>query len=555
MGHTQTWEFDVAEWCTSLLGRFAMRRVVLLFSLVVALAAGGQTGAPSGTFSFDGKQWWDYVKVLADDNMEGRNTGSDGERRAEAYVVEQVKSSGLQPAGVNGFYQPVKLVESKLDEVNSSFALVKDGKTDPLTLGDDLILSARLDGGEVEAPLVFVGYGLKVPEKNYDDLAGLNLKGKVAVIFSGSPSSIPTELASHAQSTAERWKALKAAGAVGVISIPNPKAMDIPWDRIKGNRLQASMRLAEVNENAGEKVAAYFNPASAAKLFEGSGHSFEEISGLGANREAMPRFELKVSVRVKTAIERKEIESANVVAKLIGSDAKLKNEYVVVSAHIDHLGMGEPVNGDRVYNGAMDNGSGSALLLDLARSFKEHPEKLKRSVLFVWVTGEEKGLLGSRYFGTHPTVPRQAMVADINTDMFLPIVPLKLLTAFGVNESTLGDELKKVASTWNVQVQPDPQPLRNIFIRSDQYSFVRVGVPSIMFMVGSPEDPVLEKWLEERYHGRADDTNQPVDLKSAATFEDVARALVLDVANAGVKPEWKADSFFKRYATEPDLGK
>ncbi|ABF43338.1 peptidase M28 [Candidatus Koribacter versatilis Ellin345] len=529
-----------------------MRKEILLSSLLVAIAAGGQQ---TGPVAFDGKQWWTYVKVLADDNMEGRNTGSDGEKRAEAYVVEQAKASGLQAAGTNGFYQPVKLVESKLDEAGSSFALVKDGKSESLTLGDDLTLSARLDGGDVEAPLVFVGYGLTIPEKNYDDLAGLDLKGKVAVIFSGSPASIPTELASHAQSAAERWKALKAAGVVGVISIPNPKAMDIPWERIKGNRLQASMRLVELNETADEKLGGYFNPASAQKLFEGSGHSFDEIAALGANREALPHFALKVSVKAKTTIERKEIESANVVAKLVGSDAKLKNEYVVVSAHIDHLGMGEPVNGDRVYNGAMDNGSGSALLLDLARSFKEHPENLKRSVLFVWVTGEEKGLLGSRYFGLHPTVSRRAMVADINTDMFLPIEPMKVITAFGLNETTLGDALKKLAGERNVQVQPDPQPLRNIFIRSDQYSFVRVGVPSIMFMGGSPADPVLEQWLKERYHGRSDDTNQPVDLVAAGEFEAISRALVVDVANASAKPEWKAESFFKRYVAEPDLGK
>jgi Zn-dependent M28 family amino/carboxypeptidase len=381
-----------------------MKRLVVASVVLLSCAALAQFAGNS--FSFDGKQWWDYVKVLADDNMEGRLTGSEGEKRAQAYVVEQIKADGLQPAGTNGFYQEVSLLESKLDEGRSAFALVHSGIMQPLALGDDLILSARLDGGEVSAPLVFVGYGLNIPEKKYNDLTG-NLKGKVAVIFAGSPSDMPTELASHYQSSAERWKALKAAGVIGAIMIPNPAAMDIPWERIKGNRLQPSMRLADLNESEGEKLGVYFNPASAQKLFEGSGHTFEEIAALGAKRQPLPHFPLAVSVKANTEVVKKDLKSTNIVAKLAGSDAKLKNQYVVVSAHIDHLGMGEAVNGDRVYNGAMDNGSGSALLLDLARSFKEHPETLKRSVLFVWVTGEEKGLLGSRYFGLHPPVARK----------------------------------------------------------------------------------------------------------------------------------------------------
>ena len=522
---------------------------------ILLLCCGALAQDNSNSPQFDGRQWWDYVKVLADDNMEGRQTGSEGEKRAQAYVVEQIKADGLQPAGTNGFYQEVPLQESKLDEGRSAFALVHDGSVQPLVLGDDLVLSARLDGGPVNAPLVFVGYGLNVPEKKYNDLTE-NLKGKIAVMFAGSPADMPTELASHYQSSAERWKALKAAGAVGAIMIPNPAAMDIPWERIKGNRLQPSMRIADLNESEGEKLGAYFNPASAQKLFEGSGHTFDEIAALGAKRQPLPHFSLTVSVKANTEVIRRELKSTNVVAKLPGSDAKLKNQYVVVSAHIDHLGMGEAVNGDRVFNGAMDNASGSALLLDLARSFKEHPEKLKRSVLFVWVTGEEKGLLGSRYFGLHPTVPRKSIDADINTDMFLPIVPLKVLTVYGLNESTLGDDLKTVAEKWSVPVQADPQPLRNIFIRSDQYSFIRVGIPSIMMDVGasegSAEAKVRETWLKERYHGRADDTNQPVELEAAGKYEAVTRSFVTTEANAEHRATWKPESFFKRYESHPD---
>jgi Zn-dependent M28 family amino/carboxypeptidase len=243
------------------------------------------------------------------------------------------------------------------------------------------------------------------------------------------------------------------------------------------------------------------------------------------------------------------------VARIPGSDTKLKHQFVVLSAHIDHVGIGEPINGDRIYNGAMDNGSGSALLLELARSLQTTHEKLRRSVLFVWVTGEEKGLLGSKYFAAHPTVTATSMVADINTDMFLPIVPLKVLTVYGLAESDLGDRLTQVSIRLGVPLQPDPMPLLNVFIRSDQYNFVRHGVPSLMIDIGalpgSPEETIIKTWRSERYHAPSDDSNQPVDLVTAARYEEVIRALTIEVANDTARPAWKPDSFFRRYAVPP----
>ena len=321
--------------------------------------------------------------------------------------------------------------------------LIRDGKREPLTLGEDAIIGTRvMPARTVEAPLVFVGYGLKVPEKDYDDFAGLDLRGKIVVIFSGSPSEIPGALASHYQTAAERWKVLRAAGAVGIVSLINPASMDVPWSRIALNRAHPSMDLdyPEFNETEGDKLAVTVNPASAEKLFAGSGHTFAEIAALGKDRKPLPHFPLAVSLEAKTKVEVTKVASANLVAKIPGSDPVLKDEYVVLSAHLDHVGIGEPINGDRIYNGAMDNGSGSALLLDMAASFKKNPETLRRSILLVLVTGEEKGLLGSKYFAAHPTVAPKSIVADVNVDMFLPIVPLKLLTVQGINESDLGDQ-------------------------------------------------------------------------------------------------------------------
>jgi Zn-dependent M28 family amino/carboxypeptidase len=503
---------------------------------------------------FDGKTWWEHITVVADDRMEGRDTGSEGLRKAEAYVVEQLTKSRLQPVGTQGFYQPMKFISRQIVERDSSIALLRNGIEERLVLGDDAFFNTRVDlePGILTAPLVFAGYGLKIPERNYDDLAGLDLRGKIAVILVGSPGDIPTALAAHYQWAGERWKVFRAAGAIGIITIPNPASMDIPWGRMSLNRAHPQMDLAdpEFHELAGQKVALTFDPARAEKLFTGSGHMFQELADLARDRKPLPRFPLLVSLRSLARVKTQPLDSDNVIAKLPGSDPQLKNEFVVLSAHIDHLGIGEPINGDRVYNGAMDNGSGVALVLDMAASLQR--EKLRRSILFVFVTAEEKGLLGSKYFAARPTVDPKSIVADINVDMFLPIVPLTVLKVKGLAESDLGDAATRAAESLGVRVQPDLQPLRNSFIRSDQYNFVRHGIPSlnmeIGFDPGSPEQTIFKDWLTNHYHAPSDDIRQPVDLSAAALYEEIMRKLLVSVANADARPQWKADSFFRRYA-------
>jgi Zn-dependent M28 family amino/carboxypeptidase len=533
----------------------ALLSLIVACALVLAVLPSTIAQEIKSGSHFDGESWWNHVKVLADDKMEGRETGSRGERAAEEYAVKQLRNAGVEPAGSNGFYQPVKFVSRQIIEKDSSLTLVRDGKPERLVLGEDAIISARVaPSPEVNAGLVFVGYGLKIPEKDYDDFEDVNVKGKLAVILSGSPAEIPGALASHYQTLLERWKTLKAAGAIGIISIPNLAAIDIPWSRIALNRAHPSMDLdyPEFNETGGAQLSVTVNPAEAEKFFAGSGHSFEELAALAKDRKPLPHFPLSGSLEAKTKVETHTLESANVVGRLPGSDPALKDEYVVLSAHIDHLGIGEPINGDRIYNGAMDDGSGSALVLDMAASFHKNPEKLRRSILFVLVTGEEKGLLGSKYFAEHPTVPAKSMVADINVDMFLPIVPLHVLTVHGLAESDIGDRVWDAAQGVGVPVQPDPQPLRNVFIRSDQYNFIRHGIPSVMVDVGfrldSPEQKIFKDWLTNRYHAPSDDVNQPVDLATAAKYEEIIRTLLIKVANEEKRPQWKPESFFRRYA-------
>src|SRR5215470_14846762 len=368
-----------------------MRKPLLLLATctLVVLTASSQQPA-----HFDGASWWGYVKVLAADDMEGRETGSPALRRAEEYVVEQLKRAGLEPAGANGYYQTVQFEQRQIAEKESSLTLVHKNGVEPLTLGDDAIFNTRVDlAATLEAPLVFVGNGLSVPEQNFNDLAGLDLKGKVAVIFAGAPAEIPGPLAAHYSSAGERWKALQRSGAVGLITILNPASMDIPWSRMSANRAHPSMALTgrEFDETAGQKLAVTFNPARAEKLFAGSGHTLQEILDLAKDRKPLPHFPLPASIQARATVKKKSLESANVIAKLPGTDPKLKNEFVVLSAHIDHVGIGEPINGERIYNGAMDDGSGVAAVLDMAASLKQHPEKAKRSLIFLLVTAEEKG--------------------------------------------------------------------------------------------------------------------------------------------------------------------
>jgi hypothetical protein len=502
----------------------------------------------------DARRWWSHVEVLANDGMEGRNTGSPGHRRAADYVAAQFKQAGLSAAGTTGYIQPVAFKTRTIDEGRSSLTLVTNGHDQALALGEDANISLRSDAApSLEAPLVFVGYGLRIPELKLDDLAGQALTGTVAVYLTGSPSDVPGPLRAHYQSAGQRWAGLKPAGVVGTIAISNPRSTDIPWARSTLARLQPSMVLADaaLDDTAGQRLSVTMNPAHADKLLAGSGHTFPELLALADAGKPLPRFRLPARIKATVHVDRGEVESQNVAGILRGSDPLRRNEYVVLSAHLDHLGVGGAVNGDTIYNGAMDNASGVAAILEIANDLHASGAKPARSILFVAVTGEEKGELGSRYFAAHPTVPADSMIANVNTDMFLPLFPLRTLMVLGLDESDLGVDIRAVAKDLGLRVQADPEPQRNRFIRSDQYSFIRAGVPALAMKVGyeadTKEAAIARKWIAERYHAPSDDLDQPIDLSAAATYIDVVKTLALRIADRRDRPTWNDDSFFKRF--------
>ncbi len=529
---------------------------VILLGTIFAVAA-----KTSADLESEGKRWWAHVQYLADDKLEGRDTGSAGFRKAAEYVAGKFEASGLKPAGTSGYFQPIQFSVRQIDEERSSLAIVRDARVVPVKRGEGATRGGRVDVPErVEAPAVFVVYGLSIPEVNHDDLAGLDLRGKVAVFLSGGPAAIPGPLKAHYQSAGERWRALEKAGAIGMAAILNPAAMGMPWARSSLARLNPQMELADASlrEINDIKMSCTINPARAEKFFEGSGHTFAEVLEAAKSEKPLPRFPLAVSFRAKVTVKHWQAESPNVVGILPGSDPLLKDEYVVISAHLDHVGVGQAINGDNIYNGAMDNASGVASLLEIARAMRESKMSLKRSVIFLAATAEEKGLLGSKYYAHHPTVNGKNIVANINMDMFLPLFPLKYLEVQGLDESSLGDDIRAVAKSAGVEVQADKEPNANRFISSDQYSFIRAGVPALAFKFGyvrgSPEDKIFHEWYKQRYHAPSDDANQPVDVAASAQFNRILTELAGRVANAPARPQWKPESFFRRFANKQSPG-
>ncbi|UAK24566.1 M28 family metallopeptidase [Sphingomonas nostoxanthinifaciens] len=519
-------------------------------TLLIALAATSALAEPA--VSPRGQAWWHDIAVLADDNMEGRLTGTPGYQRAADYVIQRFRAEGLAPAGEHGGYiQTIAFQEQVVDQHASTAALVAaDGTAAPLAVGDALILSpaGAPRPASVDAPLVFIGYGLHLPAQGHDDLKGLDLRGKIAVFISGGPAALAGPV--KAANRNARAEFLAAAGAVGMITLNTPKQIEIPWARQKLLASQTGMYLADpaLREMPDGFVSGSIDPAQAERLFAGSGHSFDEMAALADASQPVPTFALPLRLRATIAAQRRAVTAPNVIAKLEGSDPTLRSEYVALSAHLDHVGVGEAIDGDRIYNGAMDDASGVASVLDIAHRLKAGPRP-KRSILFVIVAAEEKGLLGSHYYALRPTVPKGSIVADLNFDMPLPLWPLTTVLAQGDAESSLGAAARTVAAQNGLSLIADPLPNRNSFVRTDQFSFVKAGIPALAFKFGFAPGTdafrIEHDWRATHYHAPSDDVNQPGVLKDEAIkLDDYVAALARTVADTPARPVWLSGSVF-----------
>jgi Zn-dependent M28 family amino/carboxypeptidase len=371
----------------------------------------------------------------------------------------------------------------------------------------------------------------------------------------GGPDSVPGPLRAHASYRAERWKAFRRAGAVGMIELRGGRTKDY-WKVSAASRFEPSLVLEgrEFDEAPGMKVMLYWRGAKSAPLFQGTKHRFEDLIALAEKGGRPPRFELPSRLRARIASSVQPAECRNVVGVIRGSDKKLREQYVILSAHLDHLGVGVPVEGDSIYNGAMDNASGCATLLEVARLIKRSGHAPKRSLVFLFVTAEESGLWGSTYFAGRPTVPARRIVADLNIDMFLPIQPIRGITAYGIDESDLGDLARRVAKTDSLKVVPDPKPSRLYFVRSDQYSFIRHGIPAIFVDAGPTDSAAIkaeDAWNDAHYHKPSDDAAQTLDLAAVARYDRYILALTRAIADSPRKPAWKRDSHFRNLGRSP----
>jgi len=521
------------------------RAVLLCMLLILPVKVLAADSAPA-------TQWWADLSALANDGMEGRLTGSPGYERAARYVISRLGAVGLKPAGIQGYLQPVKLEQQLVDQDQSHAELVPpDGGSVPLTIGEQMLITAG--GGprpaHVEAPVVFIGYGLHLPKQGHDDFAGQDLKGKIVVVLSGGPADLSGALKSNARF--ERNTELAKLGVLGIVSLTTPKQVEILWERQKLLARGPGMYLADpgLRDTKVPFFAATFDPTRADILFKDSGHSFTELAALADESKPLPRFSLAYRLKADVTAHRSQLVSPNIVAKLDGHDPRLKSEYVAVSAHLDHLGIGAPIKGDRIYNGAMDDASGVATVLDIAHRLAKGPS-LRRSVLFLFFTAEEKGLLGSSYYARRPTVPKGSIVADLNFDMPLPLWPLKTVYAPGQEESSLGEDARAIAEAQGLAMVPDPLPDRNVFIRTDQFSFVREGIPALVFKFGfakdTPEFGIEHDWRANRYHAPSDDLSQPMLKDEAAKLDDFVAAIAARLADSETRPHWRPDSVFRK---------
>ena len=498
---------------------------------------------------FDAQAVRAHVTFLADDLLEGRDTGSRGYDIAASYVASQFIALGLKPAAADGsFFQKLTVREARLDGA-PRLALTYGGKETVFSDTAQLLVRPSLTDAKVaiEAPLVFAGFGFDRPDLGFNDYRGLDVKGKIVVVLTGAPKGTPSELGAHLNSD-KAMMAMKR-GAIGVISIPTDEdTRRRPWDK----RVAISDGPAKgwvgtdgkaFSRTPGIMGGATLNPDVAAPLFAASGKSLTKIRAEADRTGGKPKgFAMKAKASLSYAQTWKDVQSENVVAVLPGSDPAVSSEFIGMTAHLDHIGI-HGKGQDTLHNGAMDNASGVATMLEVAKAVAK--EKPRRSVMFAALTGEEGGLIGSDYLARNPVVGGE-MVGLVNFDMPVLTYMFSDVVAFGAENSTMGKVVAEAAKKAGIKLSPDPMPEEGLFTRSDHYRFVQQGIPSVFLMTGhaGPGKEAFNHFLATHYHQPSDDLNLPFDWVAGAKFAEVNYYIVRAIANEAELPRWYADSFF-----------
>lgn len=492
------------------------------------------------------------VEFLASDLLEGRDTGSRGHELAAAYVASRFRALGLRPAGEKGgWYQQVPLRRAT-GGAPPVVSLATARSRTPLTPGTDVAVRPSLvdKQRQFEAGLVFVGHGLVDSSLGLDDYAGLDVRAKIVVALAGTPKGLRNDVAAHLGSMKDDFAAQR--GAVGYIELPGdgPSAR---WNAVGAFAARPVIDWIDARGVTGAGAAARLtqialSEAIAVRLFESSGKSFATLRAQGKGSNRVRGFDLPARLAVQATSQWSQFSSPEVVGLLPGSDARLAAEHVVLTGHLDHIGVnrGAKPGEDAINNGALDNASGIATMLEAAREFVESGKPPRRSVLFIAHTGEEKGLLGADYFAAHPTVPIGQIVGLVNLDMPLLLYDFRDVIAFGAEHSTLARAVADAGRALGIAAANDPMPQESLFVRSDHYRFITRGVPSVFLTTGYANggEAKWKRFLADGYHSPSDDVSQPIDWNAAGRFGELNYRIARTLADADQRPMWYRGSYF-----------
>ncbi len=496
-----------------------------------------------------------HMTFLASDALKGREAGSPEYEIAAEYVASRFMGWGLKPIGEDGtYFQDVTLRSTARDLDGAQIRICKKRRC-KLKVPSEAIpaASALRTESEAEAEVVFVGYGISAPELGYDDYEGLDVEGKIVAYVNGYPSDvIPSDLGAHLSGGGTVAKTAQDKGAIGSIFLWSPTMeARFPFERFAASATRPQMTWVGPDGQADVsapkmQASAALSQDAAAELFEGTEQSFADIVASLEAGEHPKGFALGKTATIKQASKSEDIVSRNVMAVLEGSDPTLKDEYVVLTAHLDHIGLSQTVDGDNINNGAMDNAAGVATMLEAAHAFVHSGKRPKRSIIFLAVTAEEKGLLGAEYWTNNPTVPIENVVANVNLDMPVLLYDFQDVVAFGAERSSLGPIAERAAKKLGVTLSPDPMPEQNLFVRSDHYRFVQKGIPSVFLMTGFAGDgqQVWGEFFAKHYHKPSDEVTNPILWEAGAKFAKINYLIANEIANASERPSWNEGDFF-----------
>lgn len=500
-----------------------------------------------------------HVMFLASDAMRGREAGSHEFDIAAQYVAAQFYAAGLRPAGDEGGYlQHVPLIGYKLADKGNFVWTPAGGQPQTLVFGQDFVPSPNAAKAEttLTAPIVFVGYGIVAPDYKRDDYRGVDVKGKIVAFVGGAPTNYDGEERAFFSGAATKARIAAEHGAIGAIQIESPRigrasfpvsALARLWDR---ERVTWSTGKATGGAD-GVPVLGTVSATAAARMFAGATTSWDQVRKAADSDNAVFKpVVLKGSLSVAIKTETRPMPSSNVIGVIPGSDPALKDQVVILSAHLDHIGVGRPdKTGDTINNGAEDNAIGIASLIEEAKRFAASGKPPRRTVMFLAVTAEEKGLVGSDYFANNPTVPLKSIVADVNLDMPLITYPFEDMVVFGAPRSTLGPIVERAVASVGVSMSPDPMPEEGIFVRSDHFRFVQKGIPSVFLWPGEkgPGKAAWADFMANHYHRPSDDLSQPLDWAQGVRFVTVNYTIAREIADNDDRPRWNKGDYFGGY--------